>query len=81
MTAAKQKKMSYKEQKELDELPLLIANLEDEQATISIQLAAPDFYKKNPAEGKRLNARFTEIEGLLLGALEKWESIESRSKA
>jgi ABC transport system ATP-binding/permease protein len=78
---AKQKKMSYKEQKELDELPLLIANLEDEQATISIQLAAPDFYKKNPAEGKRLNARFTEIEGLLLGALEKWESIESRSKA
>ncbi len=78
--AAKQKKLSYKEQRELDELPVLIASLEDEQATLAIALAAPDFYKKSPAEAKRMNARVAEIEQALLDALEKWEQIEARSK-
>ena len=78
--AAKQKKLSYKEQRELDELPALIAALEDEQAVIAGQLSHPDFYKKTPAEGKRLNARVAEIETELLAALEKWEQIEARSK-
>ncbi|MDB5906147.1 MAG: transporter ATP-binding protein, partial [Massilia sp.] len=44
------------------------------------QLNAPDFYKTNPADAKRINARFAEIEDLLLDALEKWELIEARSK-
>ncbi|MES2298831.1 MAG: ATP-binding cassette domain-containing protein [Pseudomonadota bacterium] len=79
--ASKQKKLSYKEQRELEELPLLIASLEDEQALITAQLNAPDFYKTNPADARRINARFAEIEELLLGALEKWELIEARSKA
>ncbi|MDC8757597.1 ATP-binding cassette domain-containing protein [Janthinobacterium fluminis] len=78
--AAKQKKLSYKEQRELDDLPVLIAKLEDEQAVLAGQLAHPDFYKKTPAEGKRLNARIAEIEVELLDALEKWEVIEARSK-
>jgi ATP-binding cassette subfamily F protein uup len=78
---AKQKKLSYKDQRELDELPVLIASLEDEQAVIAAQLSHPDFYKKTPAEGKRLNARVAEIETQLLEALEKWEVIEARSKA
>ncbi|CDG84618.1 ATP-binding cassette domain-containing protein [Janthinobacterium agaricidamnosum] len=76
---ARQKKLSYKEQRELDELPVLIASLEDEQAVIAAQLSHPDFYKKTPAEGKRLNARVAEIETLLLEALEKWETIEART--
>ena len=78
---AKQKKLSYKEQRELDDLPVLIASLEDEQAVIAAQLSHPDFYKKTPAEGKRLNARVAEIDALLLDALEKWEIIEARGKA
>jgi ATP-binding cassette subfamily F protein uup len=78
--AAKKVKLSYKEQRELEELPLLIASLEDEQSAITQQLNAPDFYKTNPADAKRINARFAEIEDLLLDALEKWELIEARSK-
>ena len=77
---AKQKKLSYKEQQELKELPLLIAKLEAEQKTISSQLADPDLYKQKPDEVKRLNDRFAEIDGLLLESLEKWEVIEARSK-
>jgi ATP-binding cassette subfamily F protein uup len=77
---AKKSKLSYKEQRELEELPLLIASLEDEQTQITLQLNAPDFYKTNPADAKRINARFAELEEQLLEALEKWEQIEARSK-
>ncbi len=62
-------------------MPKLIASLEDEQSAISLQLSAPDFYKQNPADARRINARFEEIDALLLDALEKWEQIEARSKA
>jgi ATP-binding cassette subfamily F protein uup len=79
VSVVKQKKLSYKEQRELEELPKLIASLEDEQAVLAGQLSHPDFYKKTPAEGKRLNARVAEIEAELLAALEKWEAIEARA--
>jgi ATP-binding cassette subfamily F protein uup len=78
--AVKQKKLSYKEQRELDELPVLIAKLEGEQKTITDQLNDPDLYKRKPEEVKRLNERFAELDGLLLEALEKWEVIEGRNK-
>jgi ATP-binding cassette subfamily F protein uup len=73
---AKPKKLSYKEQKELDELPTLISNLEAEQKTISEKLADGDFYKDaTPDAIKKLNERFAEIDELLMAALEKWEAI------
>jgi len=73
---AKPKKLSYKEQKELDELPTLISNLEAEQKTISAKLADGDFYKDaTPDAIKKLNERFAEIDELLMAALEKWEAI------
>ena len=78
---AAKKKLSYKEQRELDELPKLIAKLEDEQSVLAAELSHPDFYKKTPAEGKRLNARVAEIESELLEALEKWEQIEARTNS
>jgi ATP-binding cassette subfamily F protein uup len=78
--AAKKVKLSYKEQRELEELPKLIASLEDEQSAITAQLNAPDFYRTNPADAKRINARFAEIDDLLLDALDRWEKIEARSR-
>jgi ATP-binding cassette subfamily F protein uup len=78
---AAKKKLSYKEQRELDELPKLIAALEDEQTALTLQLTDPDFYKKNAAESKRVNSRIEQIEGELLAALEKWEAIESRGNS
>ena len=78
--AAKQKKLSYKEQRELEALPLLIAQLEAEQKAISARLTDPEMYKQQPDEVKRLNDRFAEIDALLLENLEKWEVIEARSK-
>ncbi|WP_296943475.1 ATP-binding cassette domain-containing protein [uncultured Massilia sp.] len=76
----KKVKLSYKEQRELEELPKLIASLEDEQSAITAQLNAPDFYKTNPADARRMNARHAEIEDLLLDALERWERLEARTR-
>jgi ATP-binding cassette subfamily F protein uup len=73
---AKPKKLSYKEQKELDALPNLISSLEDEQKSISAKLADGNFYKDaTPDAIKKLNDRFAEIDELLMAALEKWEAI------
>ncbi len=76
-TAARPKKLSFKEQRELDELPARIAELEQEQAALNIMLSDPDFYRRTPAEAKRVNARIAEIEEALLVALDRWEAIES----
>jgi ATP-binding cassette subfamily F protein uup len=76
----KQKKLSFKEQRDLEQLPKLIAELEAEQATITTQLSDPELYRKEPDAMKKLNQRFAEIDALLLDSLEKWEAIEARTK-
>ncbi|MEN3278152.1 MAG: transport system ATP-binding/permease protein [Massilia sp.] len=78
--APKKVKLSYKEQRELEELPKQIALLEDEQSAITAQLNSPDFYKNSPGDARRINARYAEIDELLLAALERWEQIEARSR-
>jgi ATP-binding cassette subfamily F protein uup len=80
ISAGKKVKLSYKEQRELEELPLTIASLEDEQSAITAQLNAPDFYKTNPADARRINARHAEIDNLLLETLERWERLEARAR-
>jgi len=77
---ARAKKLSYKEQRELETLPALIEQLEAEQKAIGERLADPDLYKSQPAEVQRLNARFAEIDTLLLESLEKWEAIEAKTR-
>ncbi|QBE62535.1 ATP-binding cassette domain-containing protein [Pseudoduganella lutea] len=77
--APKPKKLSYKEQRELDELPGRIAALEEEQKQLSATLSDPGFYKNSAAEAGRLQQRSEEIDEQLMAALERWEQIESRS--
>lgn len=76
----KQKKLSYKEQRELEELPALIAQLESEQQSISQRLTDPELYKNHADQVQELNQRFAEIDALLLKSLERWEEIEARQK-
>jgi ATP-binding cassette subfamily F protein uup len=80
VTASKPKKLSYKEQRELETLPALIAELENEQKSISERLAGADLYRQQPEEAQRLSRRFAEIDELLMESLERWEEIESRAK-
>ena len=76
----KPKKLSFKEQRELEQLPELIAALETEQAEISAKLADAALYRNQPDQAQKLNQRYAEIDELLISALERWEAMEARAK-
>jgi len=73
--AATRRKLSYKEQRERDELPARIAALEAEQATISARLADGTLFAKSPAEATALSQRHAAIDDELLAALERQEAL------
>jgi len=70
---AKARKLSYKEQRELQTLPGRIAALEAEQASIQSQLADATLYASDNAKALQLAQRNAAIDGELLEALERWE--------
>jgi ATP-binding cassette subfamily F protein uup len=72
---AKARKLSYKEQRELDELPKRIADLETEQASLNAQLADPQVYQKNPQGLPVMQARIETIDAELLTLLDRWETL------
>ncbi|MEW6099494.1 MAG: ATP-binding cassette domain-containing protein [Pseudomonadota bacterium] len=72
------RKLSYKEQRELDELPARIEALEAEQKQIGETLAGTEIYRKEPQRVAQLQARYQQIEEELMAALERWEALGSR---
>jgi len=75
--SAKVRKLSYKEQRELDALPELIASLEAEQKETQTALNDSGLYASDPAKIAQLHKRDTEIEDALMTALERWERLSS----
>jgi len=71
-------KLSYKEQRELDDLPGRINTLESEQAAIAARLADPELYKSGKDEMRTLHERSARIEEELMVCLERWEALEAR---
>ena len=70
------RKLSYKESRELEQLPQQIAALEQEQQTITQQLADPAFYQSPTADAAGLSQRLAAIDDQLLALLERWEALE-----
>jgi ATP-binding cassette subfamily F protein uup len=77
-TAPARNKLSYKEQRELAELPAKIETLEKEQAQTRAQLADGSVYQRDPGLAQQLFRRDTEIDDLLLTAMERWEILSAR---
>jgi ABC transport system ATP-binding/permease protein len=73
--AAARKKLSYKEQRELDALPAAIEALEQEQRGINEELADGQLYGSNPARAAELAQRSARIDEELVAALERWEAL------
>ena len=76
----KPKKLSFKENKDLEELPLRIEMLENEQEEIFSVMAAPDYYKKSPDEMKLNDERSEEIKQELAASYERWEILDKLKK-
>jgi ATP-binding cassette subfamily F protein uup len=78
---ASRKKLSYREQKELADLPSRIEALEAEQKRLNAAVTAPDFYKEAADTIKRSLARVDTLREELAKVYARWEDLESRAKA
>ena len=76
--AVKPRKLSYKEQRELDELPKRIEALEAEQVALATLLADADAYTRDPKGVATAQARVASIDDELLVAMERWEVLGQR---
>jgi ABC transport system ATP-binding/permease protein len=72
-------KLSYKEQRELEALPGRIEALEAEQREIGERLSGSELYVSEPHRVAELQARHGQIEEELMEALERWETLGTRS--
>jgi ATP-binding cassette subfamily F protein uup len=74
------RKLTFKEQKELDELPLKIEKLEEEQNALYAQFADISFFQKTPAERAQAKARSEELSSELDKSNQRWEYLENLSE-
>ncbi len=73
------KKLSYKEQRELDALPARIESLESEQAALNARIAGPEFYKDAPDDIRAALARADDLDREIADAYTRWHELESRA--
>ncbi|PJI35387.1 ATP-binding cassette domain-containing protein [Acinetobacter pseudolwoffii] len=77
--AAKKVKLSYKDQRALEQLPAEMEALEKEQAEINTQLADGSLFVSDSDKAMQLSQRLSEIDELLLEKLERWEELDNLS--
>ena len=76
----KPKKLSYREEKDLEGIPQLIEKLESEQSEIYKSMADPEYYK-NPAEKmKEIENRSEQLKKELSEAYDRWEYLDQLKK-
>ncbi|MDD2852841.1 MAG: ATP-binding cassette domain-containing protein [Desulfuromonadaceae bacterium] len=71
------RRLSFKEERELEALPEKIAALEKEQEELHARLADPVFYKSAGGAVAGINVRLSELEQLLESAFLRWDELES----
>jgi ATP-binding cassette subfamily F protein uup len=73
---SKPRRLTWKEQRELEGLPERIEALETEQRELHAALADPDFYRREGGDAlARASARLRALEGELIDAYARWEAL------
>jgi ATP-binding cassette subfamily F protein uup len=72
------RRLTFKEQKELESLPVRIATLEREQAEWHQKMAQPTFYQQPPQALTEASQRLKELEAELQQAYSRWEELEQQ---
>jgi ATP-binding cassette subfamily F protein uup len=75
--AAKPRKLSYKDQRELDGMPELIQRLEGEQGELIAKIADPALFRRSPADATAAAQRLQAVEKELEVAFARWEALEA----
>jgi ATP-binding cassette subfamily F protein uup len=74
---APKRKLSFKEQRELDSLPGEIEKLEGEQQALAMQLCEPDYHRVGAEQMRLDRERSTELAKLIATRMERWETLEA----
>jgi ATP-binding cassette subfamily F protein uup len=75
--AAKKKKLSFKDQQELNKLPEMIDELETKQAALTLQISSSAFYKKDPLAIAKTLDELKAIEAKLEQVYARWNALEA----
>ncbi len=70
------RRLTYKEQRELEALPGQIETLESSLSELHEALADPMLYRQEPAEIVRIKTRLQSLEGEISEAYRRWEQLE-----
>lgn len=70
------RKLSFKEQRELEALPQRIEALEAEQQQLYQTMSDPLFFQKGKEEITKINDRASSLKGELAEAYQRWETLE-----
>jgi ATP-binding cassette subfamily F protein uup len=73
----KSKKLSYKDQRELDALPAKIESFEEEVESIQQLMADENFYKQEKKEIKKVQQQLQAAEASLQHCYDRWEELEA----
>jgi ATP-binding cassette subfamily F protein uup len=76
-SAVKKKKLSYKDQQELNDLPQVIEDLEVKQAALTLQISSSAFYKKEPLAIAKTLDELKMIETKLEHVYGRWNDLEA----
>ena len=71
------RKLSYKEQRELDSMPERIEALELEQTKIQAAMSSSEYYRLGPEQMRQDKARVEQIDHELLALLDRWEALQA----
>jgi ATP-binding cassette subfamily F protein uup len=69
--------LSYKEQRELNDLPAQIESLEKQQSELELRLAEPDFYQSPQEEIQRVTRQLADVHAQLEKVFERWDELEN----
>jgi ATP-binding cassette subfamily F protein uup len=76
----KKVKLSYKDQRALEQLPVEIEALEKEQSELSEKLADGSWFVTDADAATQASQRLAEIDDLLLEKMERWDQLEEMTK-
>ncbi|MFW1815387.1 ATP-binding cassette domain-containing protein [Acinetobacter guillouiae] len=78
--AVKKVKLSYKDQRALEQLPAEIEALEKEQAELTAKLADGSWFVTDADAATKASQRLGEIDELMLEKMERWDALEEMIK-
>lgn len=75
------RKLSHKEQRELEQLPARIETLEKSLSELQLQMADPGFYRQDNASLAKTQAQLSSLQAELQTTYARWETLEAATRS